>query len=56
MPRRRTEAQVVVAARIPKSLRYRLRLHCIESGVSVMEFVADAIREKLARVKRPPKR
>jgi predicted HicB family RNase H-like nuclease len=40
--------QVQLATRIPKELHRRLKLHCVESDVSVMDFVTDAVREKLA--------
>jgi predicted HicB family RNase H-like nuclease len=47
---KQAEVYAQLATRIPKDLRRRLRLHCIETGVSVMEFVRHAIREKLDRV------
>ena len=37
-----------LATRIPKGLHRRLKLYCVESDVSVMDFVTDAVREKLA--------
>ena len=38
-----------LATRIPKSLHRQVRLHCVDAGTSVMAFVAQAIREKLAQ-------
>ena len=43
-----SDVQVQLATRIPKELHRRLKLHCVESDVSVMDFVIDALREKLA--------
>jgi predicted HicB family RNase H-like nuclease len=37
-----------LATRIPKSLHRKLKLHCVTSEVSVMDFVTKAIGEKLA--------
>ncbi len=44
-----SEAWVQLATRIPKSLHRELKLHCVTSDSSVMEFVVAAIREKLGR-------
>ena len=41
--------QVQLATRIPKSLHRKLRLHCVTTDTSVMNFVVQAIEEKLAR-------
>jgi predicted HicB family RNase H-like nuclease len=38
-----------LATRIPPALRRRVKLHCVETDVSVMDFVTAAIRERLAR-------
>jgi predicted HicB family RNase H-like nuclease len=43
------EAWVQLATRIPKELHRTLKLHCVTSDTSVMEFVVAAIREKLGR-------
>jgi hypothetical protein len=37
-----------LATRIPKALHRQLRLHCVKSDTSVMDFVTVALREKLA--------
>lgn len=49
--RRDTEPWVQLATRIPKTLHRRLRLHCVTAEGSMMAFVTEAIREKLAREK-----
>ena len=36
-----------LATRIPKELHRRLKLHCVESDIALMDFVVAAIREKL---------
>jgi predicted HicB family RNase H-like nuclease len=43
------EAMAQLATRIPKSLHQRLKFHCVERDVALMDFVAAAIREKLHR-------
>jgi hypothetical protein len=43
------EVWVQLATRIPKELHRKLKLHCVVSDVSVMEFVVDALGEKLKR-------
>lgn len=40
---------VQLATRIPKALHRELKLHCVRSDVSVMEFVVTALRERLER-------
>ena len=40
---------VQLATRIPKALHRELKLHCVRTDVSVMEFVVKALEEKLAR-------
>jgi len=49
MARAEEEAQTHLATRIPKELHRRLRLHCVTRELSVMEYVTQAIREKLAK-------
>ena len=39
----------VFATRIPKPLHRALKSHCVILGTSVMDFVANALQEKLAR-------
>ena len=51
MPRRRIEEPSgILATRVPTSLRRAVRVHCIEAHITVQEFVADAIFERLAKV------
>ena len=40
---------VQLATRVATSLLQRVKIHCVVSEVSVMQFVADALREKLRR-------
>ena len=42
------EVVVQLATRIPKSLQRALKLHSVETGVSISEFVAGAIEAALA--------
>lgn len=44
-----TGTYVQLATRIPKSLHKALKLHCVHAEVSVMDFVTQAIGEKLGR-------
>ena len=44
-----SEVWVQLATRIPKSLHRELKLHCVKSDVSVMDFVVRALEEKLSR-------
>jgi predicted HicB family RNase H-like nuclease len=43
------EIWVQLATRIPKHLHRELKLHCVQSDVSVMDFVVKALTEKLQR-------
>jgi hypothetical protein len=43
------EVWVQLATRIPKHLHRELKLHCVQSDASVMEFVVHALEEKLQR-------
>ena len=42
-----SEVWVQFATRIPKHLHRELKLHCVKSDVSVMDFVVKALEEKL---------
>ena len=44
-----------LATRIPKDLHRRLKLYCVTHETLLMQFVMEAIEEKLGR-KRSPKR
>lgn len=41
------EVVVQLATRIPKALQKRLKLHSVETGVSISDFVAGAIEARL---------
>ncbi len=49
MADRSDEPWVQLATRIPKSLHRQLKLHCVQTDTSVMDFVVTALRDKLAR-------
>ena len=49
MADRGEEAWVQLATRIPKTLHRELKLYCVQSDTSVMDFVVEALREKLGR-------
>jgi predicted HicB family RNase H-like nuclease len=40
---------IQLATRIPKGLHREIKLHCVGTGVSVMEFVAAALEDKLRK-------
>lgn len=40
---------IQLATRIPKALHREIKLYCVQSGISVMEFVAAALEDKLRR-------
>jgi hypothetical protein len=44
-----TEPLVQLTTRIPRDLRQRLRLLCVEQGREMKDFIAEAIREYLRR-------
>jgi len=50
------EVWTQLATRIPKELHCRLKLHCVTNDIAVMEFVVEAIEEKLGRKTRAKKR
>jgi hypothetical protein len=43
------EAVVQLAVRIPATLLHRVKIFCVRHDVTVMAFVAEALREKLKR-------
>jgi len=49
MATRDDEPQVQLSTRIPKDLQRRLKLHCVETDTSLMDFVTHALRERLDR-------
>ena len=50
MATRDDEPQVQLSTRIPKDLQHRLKLHCVETDTSLMDFVTHALRERLDRL------
>ena len=40
---------IQLATRIPKTLHREIKLHCVSHGISVMEFVAAALEDKLRK-------
>ena len=51
----RDEPVAQLATRIPKELHPRLKLHCVTNDIAVMEFVVEALEEKLGRKTRAKK-
>ncbi len=49
MAHKEDDVLIQLATRIPKSLHRQIKLHCVSSGISVMEFVADALEDKLRK-------
>ena len=49
MAKREDEVWVQLATRIPKELHRRLKLHCVETDTSVMDFVVSSLDEKLGK-------
>ena len=52
MPDQTTEPWVQLATRIPASTHKAVKLHCITTEQTVMDFTVAALREKLAREQR----
>ena len=46
-----TEPFAQLTTRVPRELHRRVRLVCVQADRSVQDFIAEAIREKLSRVK-----
>lgn len=40
---------IQLATRIPKGLHREIKLYCVQNGMSVMEFVAAALEDKLRK-------
>ena len=49
MADRGDEVWVQLATRIPKALHRQLKLHCVQTDTSVMDFVVTALGEKLGK-------
>jgi hypothetical protein len=54
MARREEVVRVQLATRIPKALHRELRLHCVSKEIRLMDFVWQALEEKLARLRGAP--
>jgi len=52
MAARDDEPWVQLATRIPKPLHRKLKLYCVQSDTSEMDFVVAALKDKLARRRR----
>ena len=50
MASRSDEPWVQLATRIPKTIHRQLKLHCVQTDTSVMDFVVQSLQEKLGRV------
>ncbi len=53
---REDDILIQLATRIPKGLHREIKLHCVQSGISVMEFVATALEEKLRKATKVTRR
>ena len=49
MAQKDNDVLIQLATRIPKYLHREIKLHCVSSGVSVMDFVAAALEDKLRK-------
>ena len=49
-------AMVQLATRVPQRVRFAMKLHCVSTDTSMMDFVVQAIAEKLARDAAPQRR
>ena len=56
MPTRDDDILIQLATRIPKVLHRAIKLHCVEASISVMDFVANALEDKLKRTRSSKKR
>ena len=43
------EVLIQLATRIPKGLHREIKLYCVQTSISVMDFVAAALEDKLKR-------
>jgi hypothetical protein len=56
MPQRDSE-WTMLATRVPKGLHRRLRLYCVDKGITMIDFVTAAIEARLhpkRKLKKPP--
>jgi predicted HicB family RNase H-like nuclease len=52
MTRVEADVQVQLATRIPKALHRELKLHCVKADRPLMEFVVEALQERLDKLAR----
>ena len=45
------EELIQLATRIPSRLHRSIKLHCVEQDTSVMDFVAEALQERLNKTR-----
>jgi predicted HicB family RNase H-like nuclease len=53
---RDVDVLIQLATRIPRSLHREIKLHCVANGISVMDFVATALEDRLRQAARPAKK
>ena len=46
---------VQLATRVPKTLHREIKVHCVSFGTSVMQFVVEALEDKLRRSTAKPR-
>ena len=56
MATKNDEVLIQLATRIPKALHREIKLHCVSSDISVMDFVALALEDMLLRKPQAAKR
>jgi predicted HicB family RNase H-like nuclease len=49
MAQKDDDVLIQLATRIPKSLHREIKVHCVSAGISVMEFVAAALEDRLRK-------
>ena len=47
---------IQLATRIPRSLHREIKVHCVANGISVMEFVATALEDRLRQTQAAKKK
>jgi predicted HicB family RNase H-like nuclease len=52
--RNEDEVLVQLATRVPRDLHREIKLHCVGTGISVMEFVEAALAAALQRGRKRP--
>ena len=52
----RDQVWVQLATRIPKKLHRAVKLHCVHTDISLMDFVVEALQERLEQTSRTERR